>query len=96
MRSVLMALALCTMTGCQPQPQQVSEPTAKEPSDMRTAVPLVRKLDPNQTGPIELEFDVPAWADNPAPPLFIGVRLTNVDPVAASELSLIHISSPRD
>ena len=87
MRIALMALALCAMTGCpqRPPPPQVSEPTAKEPSDMRTAAPLVRKLDPNQTGPIELEFDVPAWAGNPAPPLFIGVRLTNIDPAAASD-----------
>ena len=96
MRTVLMALALCTMTGCQPQLQQVSEPTAKEPSDMRTEVPLVRKLDPNQTGPIELEFDVPAWADNPAPPLFIGVRLTNVDPAAASDGDSTAVSEAAD
>jgi hypothetical protein len=84
MRIALMALALYATTACQPQPPPppVSKPTAKEPSDMRTAVPLVRRLDPNETGAIELEFDVPAWADNPAPPLFIGLRLTNVDPAA--------------
>ena len=84
MRIALMVLALCVMTGCQPQPKQVSEPIAKEPSDMRTAVPLVRRLDPNETGAIELEFDVPAWGDNPAPPFFMGLRLTNVDPAALS------------
>lgn len=96
MRTALMALALCAMTGCQPQPQQASEPIAKEPSDMRTAVPLVRKLDPNQTGPIDLEFDVPAWADNPAPPLFIGVRLTNVDPTAPSDGDSTAVSDAAD
>ncbi|KAF1707513.1 hypothetical protein CSC73_12080 [Pseudoxanthomonas sacheonensis] len=84
------------MTGCQPQPQKVSESIAKEPSDMRTTVPLVRKLDPNQTGPIELEFDVPAWADNPSPPLFIGVRLTNVDPAAAADGDSTAVSDAAD
>ena len=79
MRTVLMALAIFTMAGCQPQPQQVSEPTAKEPSDMRTAVPLVLKLDPNQTGPIELEFDIPTQVDDPAPPVFIGIRIKGKD-----------------
>lgn len=63
---------------------------------MRTAVPLVRKLDPNQTGPIELEFDVPAWVDNPAPPLFIGLRLTNVDPAAASDGDSTAVSEAAD
>lgn len=99
MRIALMALALYAMTGCQPQPPppQASEPIAKkEPSDMRTAVPLVRKLDPNQTGPIELEFDVPAWAENTAPPLFIGVRLTNVDPAAVSDGDSTAVSDAAD
>jgi hypothetical protein len=46
MRIALMALALCAMTGCQPQPpQQASEVIAKkEPSDMRTAVAIEREL----------------------------------------------------
>lgn len=63
---------------------------------MRTAVPLVRRLDPNETGAIELDFDVPAWADNPAPPLFIGVRLTNVDPAAASDGDSTAVSEAAD
>lgn len=63
---------------------------------MRTTAPLVRKLDPNQTGSIELEFDVPAWADNPAPPLFIGVRLINVDPAAASDGDSTAVSDAAD
>lgn len=46
---------------------------------MRTTVPLVRPLDPNQTGPIELEFDVPAQQGDNAPPLFIGVRVRGSD-----------------
>lgn len=83
MRAVLMALALCAMNGCQPQPQpqpqQVSEPMAKELSDMRTTVPLVRRLDPGETAAIELEFDVPAQADDPAPPVFIGIRIKGED-----------------
>lgn len=85
-----MALALCAMTGCQPQPPppQASEPLAnKEPSDMRTAVPLVRRLDPNETGAIELDFDVPAQADDDTPPLFIGVRVTGSDPTAVSDVA---------
>lgn len=79
MRTVLMALALCTMTGCQPQPQQVSEPTAKEPSDMRTTVPLVRHFDPSGTEAIELDFDVAAQVNDPAPPVFIGIRIKGKD-----------------
>lgn len=63
---------------------------------MRTTVPLVRPLDPNQAGPIEVEFDVPAWADNPAPPLFIGVRLTNVDSAAASDGDSTAVSEAAD
>lgn len=65
---------------------------------MRTAVPLIRRLDQNEigTGTIELEFDVPAWADNPAPPLFIGVRLTNVDPTAASDGDSTAVSEAAD
>ena len=52
---------------------------------MRTAVPLVRRLDPNETGTIELEFDVPAQADDAAPPVFIGVRLKGADPTAVAD-----------
>lgn len=51
---------------------------------MRTAVPLVRRLDPNETGTIELEFDVPAQVDDATPPVFIGVRLTGNDPTAVA------------
>jgi hypothetical protein len=89
MRIALMAMALCAMTGCpqRPPPPQVSEPTAKEPSDMRTAVPLVRRLDPNETGTIELDFDVPAQADDDTPPLFIGVRVTGNDPTAVADVA---------
>ncbi|HEX7802315.1 MAG TPA: hypothetical protein VF471_06115 [Pseudoxanthomonas sp.] len=76
---MLMALALCTMTGCQQQTQQVSEPAAKEPSDMRTTVPLVRHLDPDGAAAIEMEFDVPAQEDDPAPPVFIGIRIKGKD-----------------
>lgn len=79
MRTVLMVLAIFTMTGCQPQPQQVSEPTAKEPSDTRTTVPLVRHLDPSGTAVIELDFDVLAQVDDPAPPVFIGIRINGKD-----------------
>lgn len=53
---------------------------------MRTTVPLIRKLDPDQTGPIDLQFDVPAWADDDAPPLFIGVRVTGNDPTAVADV----------
>ncbi len=85
-RIVLMAMAMALLAGChepQQHPQPAGESTTKEPSDMRTVIPLVRRLEPTDTGPIELEFDVPAWANNPAPPLFIGVRLTNVDSTSA-------------
>lgn len=54
---------------------------------MRTTVPLVRPLDPNQTGPIELEFDVPAQPDDDAPPVFIGVRLAGDDSSAVYDLA---------
>jgi hypothetical protein len=74
---------LASCHGPQQNLQPAGESTTKEPSDMRTVIPLVRRLEPTDTGPIELEFDVPAWADNPTPPLFIGVRLTNVDPTSA-------------
>ncbi|KAF1717142.1 hypothetical protein CSC74_08160 [Pseudoxanthomonas yeongjuensis] len=85
MRLALVALAMLVVTGCQQQPQQpqqASDPAAKEQSEMRTAVPLVRRLDPNETGPIELEFDVPAQPDDDAPPVFIGVRVTGDDSTA--------------
>ena len=90
MQIALMALALCAMTGCpqRPPPPQASEPIAnKEPRDKRTAAPLVRRLDPNETGTIELEFDVSAWADDDTPPLFIGVRVTGSDPTAVSDVA---------
>ncbi|MGH8025734.1 MAG: hypothetical protein ACREO0_03305 [Pseudoxanthomonas sp.] len=81
MRIAFMTLLVGAMAGCQPrpQPQQASEPIAKEPSDMRTTLPLVRKLDPNQTGPLELEFDVPALKGDSAPAIFIGVRVKGAD-----------------
>ena len=83
-----MTLLIGAMTGCQPQPQppQANESVAKEPSDMRTAVPLVRRLDP-ETGTIELEFDVPAQADDDTPPIFIGVRVTGSDPTEVANIS---------
>lgn len=46
---------------------------------MRTTVPLVRRLDPGETAAIELEFDVPAQVDDPAPPVFIGIRIKGED-----------------
>ena len=88
MRNVLVALAMVVTAAChaQPQPpQQTGDPVAKEHNEMRTAVPLVRPLDPNDTAPIELEFEVAAQAHDPAPPVFIGVRLTGNDPSAVAE-----------
>lgn len=88
MRNVLVALAMAVTTAChaQPQPpQQTSDPVAKEHNEMRTEVPLVRPLDPDHDAPIELEFDVAAQAGDPAPPVFIGVRLTGSDPSAVAE-----------
>ncbi len=54
---------------------------------MRTVVPLVRRLDPNETGTIEIEFDVPAQVDDDTPPVFIGVRVTGSDPTEAGDVS---------
>jgi hypothetical protein len=85
-RIAFIAMSMVLLAGCHEQPQSstpASESNTKEPSDMRTVIPLVRRLAPDETGPIELEFEVPAWKDNPAPPLFIGVRLVNVDPASA-------------
>lgn len=64
---------------------------------MRTAVPLVRRLDPSGPGPIELEFDVAALRDDDTPPLFVGVRISGEDPAAvadeADQLSAAQISA---
>lgn len=84
-RLAFIALAMLVVTGCHrqsQQTQQASDPIAKEQNDMRNPVPLVRRLDPNETGPIELEFDVPAQPDDDAPPVFIGVRVTGDDSTA--------------
>ena len=52
---------------------------------MRTVVPLVRDLAPHDVGPIELEFDLPAQADDAEPPIFIGVLLTGRDSTAVAD-----------
>ena len=54
---------------------------------MRTAVPLVRRLDPNETGTIELEFDVPALEEDSAPAIFIGVRVKGADSTKAWDVA---------
>ena len=54
---------------------------------MRTAVPLVRRLDLNETAAIQLDFDVPAQPDDDTPPLFIGVRVTGNDPTSVSDMA---------
>ncbi|WP_241688313.1 hypothetical protein [Pseudoxanthomonas composti] len=83
--AVVMLLVSCNG---QPQPPQpASKSTATEPSDMRTAVPLVRRLDPADTGPLELDFDVPALPDDDSPPLFIGVRIAGNDPSVTAEVA---------
>jgi hypothetical protein len=81
---------MALLAGCH-EPQQNPQPagqatTTKEPSDMRTVIPLVRHLDPGDTGPIELEFDVPAQADDDAPPLFIGMRVAGGDGTAVGKV----------
>lgn len=82
-----MVLVACSMAACPAQSQQAAGPVSKEQSGMRTAVPLVRPLDPNDSGPIELEFDVPAQAADASPPVFIGLRVTGNDPTAVADLA---------
>ncbi len=53
---------------------------------MRTVIPLVRRLEPTETGPIELEFDVPALPDDDTPPVFVGVRVTGKDPTESTDV----------
>ncbi|WP_345778055.1 hypothetical protein [Xanthomonas euvesicatoria] len=85
MRFAPMALIACLVAGCSPQLPSANMPTAKEQIEMRTAIPLVRSLTPHHRVPFDLEFDVPALPDDPTPPIFIGVRVTGVDPTAVSE-----------
>ncbi|WDS34762.1 hypothetical protein [Pseudoxanthomonas sp.] len=83
-----MAIAMALLAGCHgpPQtPQPAGQSTTKEPSDMRTVIPLVRRLELTNTGPIELEFDVPALPEDDAPPVFVGVRVSGSDPTAAGD-----------
>lgn len=89
-RIALMAMAMVLLAGCHEQPQPptpAGASTSKEPSDMRTVIPLVRRLAPTDTGPIELEFDVPALPDVASPPMFIGVRVAGHDPTASAEVA---------
>ncbi len=52
----------------------------------RTLVPLVRSLDAEGLGTtIEFDFDVQPQADDPEPPVFIGLRVAAADPAAAAE-----------
>ncbi|MCC8686363.1 hypothetical protein ABFU27_09700 [Xanthomonas campestris pv. raphani] len=85
MRFALTALITCLIAGCSLQPPPENVPIAKEQIEMRTVVPLVRSLTPHDRGPTELEFDVPALPDDATPPVFIGVRITGVDPTAVSQ-----------
>ncbi|WP_242628763.1 hypothetical protein [Xanthomonas oryzae] len=79
------ALIACLIAGCSAQLPPAIMPIAKEWIETRTVVPLVRSLTPHDRGPTTLEFDVPALPDDATPPVFIGVRLTGVDPTIVSE-----------
>ncbi|WNH44547.1 MULTISPECIES: hypothetical protein [Xanthomonas] len=86
--SILFIAATLQLTGCQadsaqrPSPDRV--PHAKEGSVMRTTVPLVRPLSPQVLSDvITLDFAVSAQADDPEPPIFIGMRVTARDAEAA-------------
>lgn len=60
----------------------------REQSDTRAKFPLVRKLDlEGLDRAIELDFDVPPQADDPEPPVFIGLRVGAADPTAAAEVA---------
>ncbi|MFT4198305.1 MAG: hypothetical protein QM601_10445 [Pseudoxanthomonas sp.] len=49
-------------------------------------MPLVRKLDRQMlAAPIEVEFDVPAQADLPDWPIFIGLRVASADSAEAAD-----------
>ncbi|XQA63229.1 hypothetical protein ACM9XD_07775 [Xanthomonas sacchari] len=85
---ILFIAATLHLTGCQADSAQPPAPDraphAKEESAMRTTVPLVRPLSPQVLADaITLDFDVPAQADDPEPPIFIGVRVTAPDAEAA-------------
>lgn len=84
-RLPLLALLIGLIAGCNGPSQPASKPIAKERSEMRTVVPLVRDLAPHDAGPIEVEFDLPAQADDAEPPIFIGVRLTGHDATAVAD-----------
>lgn len=89
-RIALMAIAMVMLAGCHEQPQPptpAGESTTKEPTDMRTIIPLVRRLAPTDAGPIKLEFDVPALPDDYTPPIFIGVRVAGPDPTASAAVA---------
>lgn len=84
-RLPLLALMIGLIAGCGGPSQPASKPIAEERSEMRTVVPLVRDLASHDAGPIEVEFDLPAQADDAEPPIFIGVRLTGRDSTAVAD-----------
>ncbi|CTP92012.1 hypothetical protein XTPLMG728_3093 [Xanthomonas translucens pv. poae] len=84
-RLPLLALVIGVISACGGPSHPASTPIAKEKSEMRTVVPLVRDLAPHDARPIEVEFDLPAQADDAEPPIFIGVRLTGRDSTAVAE-----------
>ena len=86
---VLVAAALQLVAGCQAESIQKPALThaqhTKKERDMRTTVPLVRQLRQQDIArPIELEFEVPSQADDPEPPIFIGLRVAAADPAVAT------------
>jgi hypothetical protein len=89
LRLVVIAVALHLGAGCQAESAHAPAPTnshnASKERDMRTTVPLVRQLGEQDIAePIELEFDVPSQANDPDPPIFVGLRLTATDPAVAA------------
>lgn len=61
-------------------------PHGKEAPVARTTVPLVRKLSPQLlSDAIIFDFDVPSQADDPEPPIFIGLRVAAADGEAAAD-----------
>jgi hypothetical protein len=93
MRSLLAVVMMCLLAGCGKQSPPTSALITKEQAEARTTVPLVRSLAPDDDGPMELEFDVPAQADDAEPPIFIGVRFTASDPDALADVADRLISS---
>lgn len=89
---VLIAAALPLVAGCQANsiqaPALTSAQNSKKEHDMRTTVPLVRQLGQQDVArPIELEFEVPRQADDPEPPVFLGLRVAAADrAVAAAQI----------